>query len=180
MEAETLKEIEDPRRGKNMFAVGVLSFLYSRDLEIVKSLVAKTFRKKSEAVLKQNISLMERGYFYAAEHLDHQYVIDSEAPAEPQVVMNGNMAVALGAIAAGFNLCSMYPITPATSASHLLAEIFEEFGGIVHQAEDEIAAIGVAIGASYAGRTALTVTSGPGMALKTEFQGLAVMTETPL
>ncbi|MEE8396686.1 MAG: 2-oxoacid:acceptor oxidoreductase subunit alpha, partial [bacterium] len=98
----------------------------------------------------------------------------------PQVVMNGNTAIAIGAIAAGFKICSMYPITPATSASHALAEIFEEFGGMVHQAEDEIAAIGVAIGASYAGRTALTITSGPGMALKTEFQGLAVMTETPL
>jgi len=74
----------------------------------------------------------------------------------------------------------MYPITPATSASHALAEIFEDFGGFVHQAEDEIAAIGVALGASYSGKTALTITSGPGMALKTEFQGLAVMTETPL
>ena len=74
----------------------------------------------------------------------------------------------------------MYPITPATSASHALSEVFEDFGGFVHQAEDEIAAIGVALGASYAGKTALTITSGPGMALKTEFQGLAVMTETPL
>lgn len=74
----------------------------------------------------------------------------------------------------------MYPITPATSVSHYLGDIFERFGGIVHQAEDEIAAAGVAIGASYAGRVAFTITSGPGLALKTEFLGLAVMTETPL
>ena len=74
---------------------------------------------------------------------------------------------------------AMYPITPATSVSHLLSEIFERFGGIVHQAEDEIAAAGVAIGSSYAGKVAFTVTSGPGLALKTEFLGLAVMTETP-
>jgi 2-oxoglutarate ferredoxin oxidoreductase subunit alpha len=94
--------------------------------------------------------------------------------------MNGNTALALGAVSAGFELCSIYPITPATSASHALSEILEDFGGFVHQAEDEIAAIGVALGASYAGKTALTITSGPGMALKTEFQGLAVMTETPL
>jgi len=74
----------------------------------------------------------------------------------------------------------MYPITPATSVSHFLAEEFEKFGGMLHQAEDEIAAAGVAIGASYAGKVAFTVTSGPGLALKTEFIGLAVMTETPL
>jgi 2-oxoglutarate ferredoxin oxidoreductase subunit alpha len=74
----------------------------------------------------------------------------------------------------------MYPITPATSVSHYLGEIFEEFGGIVHQAEDEIAAAGVALGASYAGKVAFTITSGPGLALKTEFLGLAVMSEVPL
>jgi 2-oxoglutarate ferredoxin oxidoreductase subunit alpha len=78
------------------------------------------------------------------------------------------------------DLCAMYPITPATSVSHYLGEIFEGFGGMVHQAEDEIAAAGVAIGASYAGKVAFTVTSGPGLALKTEFLGLAVMSEVPL
>ncbi|NIV47417.1 MAG: 2-oxoacid:acceptor oxidoreductase subunit alpha, partial [Gammaproteobacteria bacterium] len=74
----------------------------------------------------------------------------------------------------------MYPITPATSASHYLAGCFHKVGGFVHQAEDEIAAIGFALGASYAGKTAVTITSGPGMALKTEFIGLAVMAELPL
>jgi 2-oxoglutarate ferredoxin oxidoreductase subunit alpha len=74
----------------------------------------------------------------------------------------------------------MYPITPATSASHYLAADFHHAGGIVHQAEDEIAAVGFAIGCSYAGKTAVTITSGPGMALKTEFLGLAVMCEIPL
>jgi 2-oxoglutarate/2-oxoacid ferredoxin oxidoreductase subunit alpha len=94
--------------------------------------------------------------------------------------MNGNEATALGAIASGMTMCAMYPITPATSVSFMLGDIFHEFGGMVHQAEDEIAAAGVAIGASYAGKVAFTVTSGPGLALKTEFLGLAVMTETPL
>jgi 2-oxoglutarate ferredoxin oxidoreductase subunit alpha len=74
----------------------------------------------------------------------------------------------------------MYPITPATSVSHHLAEHFHKVGGIVHQAEDEIAAIGFAVGAAFAGRTPVTVTSGPGLALKTEFLGLAVMAELPL
>src|SRR5512134_330317 len=94
--------------------------------------------------------------------------------------MNGNEALGMGAIASGMELCAMYPITPATSVSHWLAEVMEKFGGVLHQAEDEIAAVGVAIGASYAGKVAFTVTSGPGLALKTEFIGLAAMTEIPL
>ncbi|HIJ31341.1 MAG TPA: 2-oxoacid:acceptor oxidoreductase subunit alpha, partial [Gammaproteobacteria bacterium] len=82
--------------------------------------------------------------------------------------------------ASGMELVSMYPITPATSASHYLAEVFPAAGGFVHQAEDEIAAIAFGIGASYAGKTACTITSGPGMALKTENIALAVMAEIPL
>lgn len=180
MEEETLQVVEDPYRGKNMWCVGLLAFLYKRDLDLLKEITAKTFRKKSAEVLQQNVALLERGYAWGERNLDFQYVIDVFATEVPQVVMNGNTAIALGAIAAGFKICSMYPITPATSASHTLAEIMEEFGGIVHQAEDEIAAAGVAVGANYAGVPTLTITSGPGMALKTEFQALAVMTETPL
>jgi 2-oxoglutarate ferredoxin oxidoreductase subunit alpha len=77
-------------------------------------------------------------------------------------------------------MAAMYPITPATSVSHMLGEVFERYGGTVHQAEDEIAAAGVAIGSSYAGKCAFTITSGPGLALKTEFLGLAIMAEIPL
>jgi 2-oxoglutarate/2-oxoacid ferredoxin oxidoreductase subunit alpha len=88
--------------------------------------------------------------------------------------------VGLGTLAAGIDVISMYPITPATSVSHYLGEVVGRSGALLHQAEDEIAAIGFAIGASYAGKTALTVTSGPGLALKTEFLGLAVMAELPL
>jgi 2-oxoglutarate ferredoxin oxidoreductase subunit alpha len=180
MEEETLQVVEDPYRGKNMWCVGLLAFLYKRDMELLKEIVAKTFRKKSEEVLEQNIALLKRGCAWGERNLDFQYVIDVFATKVPQVVMNGNTAIALGTIAAGFKICSMYPITPATSASHALADIMEEFGGMVHQAEDEIAAAGVAVGANYAGVPALTITSGPGMALKTEFQALAAMTETPL
>jgi 2-oxoglutarate ferredoxin oxidoreductase subunit alpha len=77
-------------------------------------------------------------------------------------------------------VCAMYPITPATSASHYLSEVFEKVGGVVHQAEDEIAACAFAIGASYAGKCAVTITSGPGFSLKQEALGLAVMCEIPL
>ncbi len=180
MEQETLRIIEDSQRGKNMFAAGLLCSLYAKEIELLKQVIARIFRKKSASVIDAALGLAQAGFAYGDAHLGVQYDIPATPADVPRVVMNGNTALALGAVAAGFEICSMYPITPATSASHELASMFEEFGGIVHQAEDEIAAIGVAIGASYAGKTGLTVTSGPGMALKTEFQGMAVMTETPL
>ena len=83
-------------------------------------------------------------------------------------------------MASGMDICAMYPITPATSASHYLSEVFEKVGGLVHQAEDEIAACAFAIGATYAGKCAVTITSGPGYSLKQEAIGLAVMAEIPL
>ena len=99
---------------------------------------------------------------------------------EPQLVVNGNTALALGVLASGMEICAMYPITPATSASHYLSDVFEKVGGMVHQAEDEIAACAFAIGASYAGKCTVTITSGPGYSLKQEGIGLAVMGEIPL
>ncbi|MGB5256754.1 MAG: hypothetical protein WBN44_05830, partial [Woeseiaceae bacterium] len=119
---------------------------------------------------------------FARDNLDYEFQIDpaDDARLSSAVVVNGNTAVGLGVMASGIELVSMYPITPATSASHYLADDFHLTGGFVHQAEDEIAAIGFAIGASYAGKTACTITSGPGMALKTEMIGLAVMAEVPL
>jgi 2-oxoglutarate ferredoxin oxidoreductase subunit alpha len=126
------------------------------------------------------VQLLELGIAWAEENIDFRIDVPATPPIGEMVVMNGNQAIGMGAIAAGMEMCAMYPITPASSVSHYLGEVFESVGGTVHQAEDEIAAVGVAIGASYAGKVALTVTSGPGIALKTEFIGLAVMTETPL
>jgi 2-oxoglutarate ferredoxin oxidoreductase subunit alpha len=94
--------------------------------------------------------------------------------------LNGDAAIALGVMASGMEVCTMYPITPATAASHYLSEAFERVGGTLHQAEDEIAACAFAIGASYAGKCAVTITSGPGYSLKQEGIGLAVMGEIPL
>ena len=180
LQKETLRHVGDAERGKNMFAVGILCALYSKDLNVLKHVIGGIFKDKSSEVIEVAVKLAAAGYQYGITHFEECFEIEALPTDVPKVAMNGNTALALGAISAGFELCSMYPITPATSASHVLCEIFEDFGGFVHQAEDEIAAIGVALGASYAGKTALTFTSGPGMALKTEFQGLAVMTETPL
>jgi 2-oxoglutarate/2-oxoacid ferredoxin oxidoreductase subunit alpha len=180
IEAECLQVVDNARKGKNMFVLGMLCWLYDRDVERMHAEIHNTFRSKSEQVHATNLALFERGRAWAEANLDVRYPVPAEPAAEPMLVMNGNQAVALGAVAAGFELLAMYPITPATSVSHYLGNIFERFGGVMHQAEDEIAAVGVAIGASWAGRCAFTVTSGPGLALKTEFLGLAVMTETPL
>ena len=180
MSEQCLTLVDNPRKGKNMFVVGLLSCIYGRDLDRVREQIAYAFRKKSEEIYRTNIALLELGVRWAEEHLDFRVDVPAIPSAEPMVVMNGNEAIGMGAVAAGFELCAMYPITPATSASHYLSEVFDRFGGVLHQAEDEIAAAGVAIGASYAGKVALTITSGPGLALKTEFIGLAAMTETPL
>jgi 2-oxoglutarate/2-oxoacid ferredoxin oxidoreductase subunit alpha len=180
MDALCRTVVEDPQKGKNMFALGMLSWIYDRDMDLVREQIAYAFRKKSEEIYESNVALLELGYGWAEENLDFRVHVTPTPPEVPMVVMNGNQAVALGAVAAGMELTAMYPITPATSASHQLGEIFEKFGGILHQAEDEIAAVGAAIGGSYAGKVALTITSGPGLALKTEFLGLAAMTEVPL
>jgi 2-oxoglutarate ferredoxin oxidoreductase subunit alpha len=180
MEEQCLTCVDDARKGKNMFALGMLAWIYERDLQRVEEQIAHTFRKKSETVFTSSVSLVRLGYEWAAANIDFRVDVPATPSDQAMVVMNGNEALSLGALAAGFELCAMYPITPATSVSHNLAEVFHRVGGVLHQAEDEIAAIGVAVGASWAGKVALTVTSGPGLALKTEFLGFAVMTETPL
>ncbi|HEX9564535.1 MAG TPA: 2-oxoacid:acceptor oxidoreductase subunit alpha [Gemmatimonadaceae bacterium] len=180
MEERCLTLVDNPRKGKNMFVLGALAWIYDRDLARIDDQVAHAFRKKSEAVYQRNVDLVRLGHTWAAEHLDLRVDVPPRADLPPMVVMNGNEAIGMGAIASGMELCAMYPITPATSVSHYLAEVFEKAGGVLHQAEDEIAAAGVAIGASYAGKVAFTITSGPGLALKTEFIGLAIMTEVPL
>lgn len=180
MEEECKKIVEDPQRGKNMFVLGMLSFIYSRDLDITREQIARKFKKKGEPAVESNINLLQAGYDWAKTNLDLRFEIPGRRITETQVVMNGNTAAALGIVAAGMDVCAMYPITPATSASHYLSEIFDEVGGVVHQAEDEIAACAFALGASYAGKCAATITSGPGLCLKIELMGLSVMGEIPL
>jgi 2-oxoglutarate ferredoxin oxidoreductase subunit alpha len=180
MDRECRKLVPDPRRGKNMFVLGMLCSVYQLDLELGREQIALTFGKKDEKVIASNVRLLEAGWAWAEEHLDFAFTIPTGQITEPQVVMTGNAALALGILASGMEICAMYPITPATSASQYLTELFETVGGLVHQAEDEIAACAFAIGASYAGKCAVTITSGPGYSLKQEGIGLAVMAEIPL
>src|SRR5665811_976099 len=180
MERECRTIVADARRGKNMFALGMLCNIYSFDLQLARDQIARTFGKKDASVIESNVKLLNAGYDWAEKNLEFKYRIPATRSTEPQVVIDGNTALALGVLASGMEICAMYPITPATSVSHYLSSVFEKVGGIVHQAEDEIAACTFAIGASYAGKCAVTVTSGPGYSLKQEGIGLAVMGEIPL
>jgi len=180
MEQECRKLVSDPRRGKNMFALGMLCSIYSLGLDLAREQIAITFGKKDQKVVKTNTDLLEAGWNWADANLDFRYWIPPARVTRPQLVVNGNTALALGVLASGMEICAMYPITPATSVSHYLSDVFERVGGLVHQAEDEIAACAFAIGASYAGKCTVTVTSGPGYSLKQEAIGLAVMAEIPL
>ena len=180
MERQCKTILADSRRGKNMFALGILCSIYSFDLKLAREQIAITFGKKNASVIETNVRLLHAGYDWAENNLEFKYCIPATRSAEPQIVVNGNTALALGVLASGMEICAMYPITPATSVSHYLSSVFEKVGGIVHQAEDEIAACTFAIGASYAGKCAVTVTSGPGYSLKQEGIGLAVMGEIPL
>ncbi len=180
LERECRTIVSDARRGKNMFALGMLCNIYSFDLQLARDQIARTFGKKDASVIESNVKLLNAGYDWAEKNLEFKYRIPATRSTEPKIVIDGNTALALGVLASGMEICAMYPITPATSVSHYLSSVFEKVGGIVHQAEDEIAACTFAIGASYAGKCAVTVTSGPGYSLKQEAIGLAVMGEIPL
>jgi 2-oxoglutarate ferredoxin oxidoreductase subunit alpha len=180
MEKEVVALGHNAARGKNMFALGMLCGIYSLDLQLGREQIALTFGKKDRKVVESNVRLLEAGHAWAEQNLDFKFSIPAQRPTEPKIVVNGNTALALGVLASGMEICAMYPITPATSASHYLSDVFEKVGGVVHQAEDEIAACTFAIGASYAGKCAVTITSGPGYSLKQEAIGLAVMAEIPL
>ncbi len=180
MEKECRALVPDPRKGKNMFVLGMLCNIYSLDMNLARDQIAFIFGKKDAKVIASNVALLEAGWQWSESNLDFKYQVPAARSTTPQLVINGNTAIALGVLASGMDICAMYPITPATSASHYLSDVFERAGGIVHQAEDEIAACAFAIGASYTGKVAVTITSGPGYSLKQEGLGLAVMAEIPL
>jgi 2-oxoglutarate/2-oxoacid ferredoxin oxidoreductase subunit alpha len=173
-------------RCKNFFALGMCYWLYNRSMEGTVRYIEEKFAKKP-LLVEANKLAMKAGYSYceATEAFQISYEIPP-AQLEPGLYrnMSGNQALALGFITAsqksGLKLFQgSYPITPASDILHELSQ-YKDFGVITFQAEDEIAAITSAIGAAYAGALAITTTSGPGMALKTEAMGLAVAVEIPL
>ena len=165
--------------GKNMFYLGMLTRFFSGSKEQLIQAIRTTFKKLPEEKLLLNIKIFEGG-FTSAEGFGIGFSISSKPIDGDKILMDGNTAMSLGLIDAGIKLYCGYPITPASSIMHTLAKLFPKYGGLVHQAEDEISAIGSAIGSYYAGVPSATGTSGPGLSLKQEFIGLATATETPL
>jgi 2-oxoglutarate ferredoxin oxidoreductase subunit alpha len=173
-------------RCKNFFALGLMYYLYHRKLETSMSWIAKKFASSPEMIQANQLAL-KAGYAYgeATELFQVTYEVP-KAQLPPGTYRNiaGNQALALGLVAAAKMsklplFQGSYPITPASDILHELSQ-YKNFGVVTFQAEDEIAAIGAALGASFAGALGLTTTSGPGMALKMEFIGLAIMVELPL
>ena len=176
---------KEGQRAKNMFALGMVHWIYDRPLEQTIRILESKFAKKP-AVFEANRLALQAGYNYAdtMEIAGRTRVAKAVLPKGKYRMITGNEATAMGFVAAaklaGRQLMyGSYPITPASDILHSLAR-FKGFGVRTFQAEDELSAIGAAIGASFAGAIGLTGTSGPGLALKSEALGLAVMTELPL
>ncbi|MBS1734738.1 MAG: 2-oxoacid:acceptor oxidoreductase subunit alpha [Bacteroidetes bacterium] len=190
MTREALKDFtmgtKEKDRAKNMFVLGFLYWMYNRDMNNTVDFLKEKFGKKPD-ILDSNIKVLQAGYNYGdtTETFTSRYTVE-KAKMEPGTYRSimGNQALAYGLIAAsdrsGLPLfLGSYPITPASDILHELSR-YKTFGVKTFQAEDEIAAIATAIGASYGGALGVTTTSGPGMALKGEAMGLAVMLEIPL
>lgn len=173
-------------RSKNMFALGIVYWLFSRPLEVTENFLDAKFKRNPE-IAKANKAALKAGYNYALtiELLPSSYKVKAATlPKGKYRSITGNVATAWGFLAAsersGLNLfLGSYPITPASDILHELSK-HKNFGVVTLQAEDEIAGICSAIGASFAGNLAITSTSGPGLALKGEAIGLAMMTELPI
>lgn len=190
MTREALKDFtmgtKEKDRAKNMFVLGFLYWMYNREMDNTINFLKEKFGKKQD-ILDSNVKVLQAGYNYGdtTETFSSRYMVE-KAKMEPGTYRSimGNQALAYGLIAAAqkSNLplfLGSYPITPASDILHELSR-YKTFGVKTFQAEDEIAAITTAIGASYGGAMGVTTTSGPGMALKGEAIGLAVMLEIPL
>jgi 2-oxoglutarate ferredoxin oxidoreductase subunit alpha len=188
---EALKEFaelgnKERDRAKNMFVLGFIYWMYNRNLDSTISFLREKFGKK-EVILNSNIKVLQAGYNYGetTEAYASRYVVEKAKmkPGTYRSIM-GNQALSMGLVAASEKsglpiFLGAYPITPASDILHDMSR-YKNFGVKTFQGEDEIAAITAAIGASYGGNLGVTTTSGPGMALKTEAMGLAVMLEIPL
>ncbi len=164
----------------NIAALGVVSSLLGVDEEVVSRILKDFFGKKDPGVAEENRQVLEKAYQWTSTQAAFAGKLPPLSSPPLRVMMQGNEAIALGAVSAGLKFHSFYPMTPSTSIGLTLARLAGEMGLIVEQAEDEIAAVNMAIGASFAGAPSMVATSGGGFALMVEGVSLAAMTETPL
>lgn len=170
-------------KGKNMFVLGLLARMFSLQIEKLRALIGERFGGKQEDVLRNALVAFDAGYAYPADSVLKRYFRFEETTRErhrTQVTMDGNQALAYGLIAAGVRYGAGYPITPWSSIMEILRAELPKYGGTFVQAEDELSAVSLALGAAYAGHLSVTGSSGPGLSLKMEALGWAVMAEIPL
>ncbi|PYL77203.1 MAG: 2-oxoacid:acceptor oxidoreductase subunit alpha [Verrucomicrobia bacterium] len=171
-------------KGKNIFVLGLITKIFSLDVEKLKKIITEKFAGKDESIVNTALMAFQAGYAYpVGKVLTHHYQfehIPKEAGARAQITMDGNQALAYGLIAAGVRYGAGYPITPWSSVMETLRRELPKYGGIFVQAEDELGAVSLALGFSYSGYLAVTGSAGPGISLKTEAIGWASMAEIPL
>ncbi len=170
-------------KGKNIFVLGLISKIFSLDVEKLKKLISEKFAGKNESVVNTALMAFQAGYGYPVGNvLSKLYQFEKlEKPGgRAQITMDGNQALAYGLIAAGVRYGAGYPITPWSTVMEVLRRELPKYGGIFVQAEDELASVSIALGFSYSGYLAVTGSAGPGISLKTEAIGWASMAEMPL
>jgi 2-oxoglutarate/2-oxoacid ferredoxin oxidoreductase subunit alpha len=168
-------------KGKNVYALGLISRMFDLNVAKLEKLIEERFTGKDKSVVENALACFRSGYGHEVQGLLESYRFHpGENIGHQQVVMSGNEALAYGIIAAGVRFGAGYPITPWSDIMELLRRELPKYGGTFVQTEDEIAAVSMAIGASYGGRVAVTGSSGPGISLKTEALGWAVMAEVPV
>jgi len=167
-------------RVRNVVALGVSAYLLGLPLEGFSDVLERAYGRHGEEVLRANQLALSRGYAYAAEHVLGGRFELAPGDGKQRLLMIGNEAVAMGALAAGCRVMAAYPITPASEIMEWLQRELPKVGGVVVQAEDEIAALTTAIGAGIAGARAMTATAGPGLSLMQEAIGLAQTAEVPV
>jgi 2-oxoglutarate ferredoxin oxidoreductase subunit alpha len=164
----------------NIVALGAACEVADFPIENLDESLEKRFGDKGQAIVENNQQAARAGQAYVAEEYDRDFDYELETTDADYVLLNGDEAIGMGAIAAGCRFYAGYPITPATDVMEYLTGRIDRYGGKVIQAEDELAAINLALGAARAGARAMTATSGPGIDLMTETFGLVATTETPL
>src|SRR5213594_3299626 len=168
-------------KGKNVFVLGLVAKMFDLNVPKLEKLIGERFGGKDESILNNALAAFHAGYSHSLGNVLETFkFVESQRKAGQQVVMTGNEALGYGLIAAGVRFGAGYPITPWSDIMELLRRELPKYGGTFVQCEDEIASISMAIGASYGGRVAVTGSSGPGISLKTEALGWAVMAEIPL
>jgi 2-oxoglutarate/2-oxoacid ferredoxin oxidoreductase subunit alpha len=167
-------------KGKNIFTLGLVARMFDLNVPKLERLITERFTGKDQSVVKNALSAFNAGYGYSLGSFETFQFTEAQKKDGHQVVMTGNEALAYGLIAAGIRFGAAYPITPWSEIMEILRRELPKYGGTFVQCEDEIASVSMAIGAGWAGRVAVTGSSGPGVALKTEAIGWAVMAEVPL